>query len=370
MLNKTHNIDCVQGLQKLKDNSVNLTVTSPPYDNLRTYTNESQWDFDVFKKTANELYRTTTDNGVVAWVIGDAVIKGSESGSSFKQAKYFQDIGFRLFDVFIYEKNSSSFPVRRDGNRYSQVFEYIFVFSKGNNTYNPLLKSNIKDKNKVIYSGNLKDDIRKTWDCDIIDIKNLPKEPEKGFTVAIQSMPRDSLDIPQIAKDNGYFLHDTMIVTDDNIYDFVFILSYKMKPKFADLLCDKPNRWAGCERFGKGSLRTKDGVLKERSLNPVPDFSPRFNIWRYKDTDVSTIWKYNCGKNYSTKDKVAYEHPAIFPELLCEDIIKVFSLEGDVVLDPFMGSGTTAKMAKKNNRDYIGFEISKEYTDIIKRRVK
>jgi len=243
--------------------SVDLCVTSPPYDDLRSYNDSSAWNFDTFKDVAEELYRVMKVGGVVVWVIGDACIKGSETGSSFKQVLHFMQLGFLLHDTMIYEKNGSPFPARRNGNRYSQIFEYMFILSKSK------------------------------------------------------------------------------------------------KPKTANLLCDKPNRWAGYTHFGKGSIRQKDGTLKERQIKPIPEYSPRNNIW-----------KYNTGKNYSTKDAVAFEHPAIFPEGLAKDHILTWSEENDLVLDPFMGSGTTAVACMETNRKYIGFEIDPTYYDVCQRRIE
>ena len=234
-MNEIINNNCIDGMKSLEDDVIDLTVTSPPYDNLRSYNDSSSWNHETFKLVANELYRVTKKGGVIVWVVGDAVVKGSETGSSFRQALYFMDLGFRLHDTMIYEKNGSPFPARRDGNRYSQVFEYMFILSKND------------------------------------------------------------------------------------------------KPKTANLLCDKPNRWAGYTHFGKGSIRTKDGELVERNIKPIPEFSPRNNIW-----------KYNTGRNYSSKDAAAFEHPAIYPEQLVKDHILTWSSEDDLVLDPFMGSGTTA----------------------------
>jgi site-specific DNA-methyltransferase (adenine-specific) len=132
---------------------------------------------------------------------------------------------------------------------------------------------------------------------------------------------------------------------------FVFC---KGKIKTANLICDKPNKWAGHTNWGKNTNRGKDGELKETTdIKPVPDFSPRNNIW-----------KYNVGKGFNSSDKESHQHPAIFPEQLAEDHILSWSNEGGIVLDPFCGSGTTCKMAKKNNRHYIGIDISKEYCDL------
>ena len=262
-MNKIIQTDCISGMKTMGTESVDLCVTSPPYDNLRSYNDSSAWNFDTFKNVAEELYRVMKVGGVVVWVIGDACVKGSETGSSFKQVLHFMQLGFLLHDTMIYEKNGSPFPARRNGNRYSQIFEYMFILSKSK------------------------------------------------------------------------------------------------KPKTANLLCDKPNRWAGYTHFGKGSIRQKDGTLKERQIKPIPEYSPRNNIW-----------KYNTGKNYSTKDAVAFEHPAIFPEGLAKDHILTWSEENDLVLDPFMGSGTTAVACMETNRKYIGFEIDPTYYDVCQRRIE
>jgi len=267
-LNQIINGDSVEVMKSMPDGCVDLTVTSPPYDSLRSYQDlidgmkeEYNGYSFPFEQMAQELYRITAKGGIIVWVVGDAVIKGSETGSSFRQALYFMELGFKLHDTMIYEKNGSSFPAKRDGNRYSQLFEYMFVFSKG-------------------------------------------------------------------------------------------------KPKTSNLICDKANRWAGYTHFGKGSIRNKKGELVERNIKPIPEFSPRNNIW-----------KYNTGKNYSTKDKIAFQHPAIFPEKLAGDHILTWTNEGDVVFDPMAGSGTTPKMALINNRNYVGIEISEDYCEIARTRI-
>ena len=239
MLNKVICGDCLEVMKDIPDKSIDLTVTSPPYDNLRTY---NGYTFD-FEGIAKELYRITKEGGVVVWVVGDATIKGSETGTSFKQALYFKEIGFNLHDTMIYEKNSASYPAHKKSSRYTQIFEYMFVFCKG-------------------------------------------------------------------------------------------------KIKTHNLICDKKNKWAGYKDFS--------GKIK----NPVPNFSPRNNIWKYTT---------------SFNDKT--DHPAVFPEELAQDHILSWSNEGDTILDPMAGSGTTLKMAKKNNRNYIGIEMSPEYIDIINKRL-
>ena len=129
-LNKVILGDCQMGLKMIDSDSIQLTVTSPPYDDLRSY-NQVHWNFDIFKIIAQELYRVTSKGGIVVWIVNDSVNKGSETGTSFKQALYFMEVGFKLHDTMIFEKNTSSFPARRNGNRYTQIFEYMFVFAKG-----------------------------------------------------------------------------------------------------------------------------------------------------------------------------------------------------------------------------------------------
>ena len=141
--------DCLELMKNIPDGSVDLTVTSPPYDNLRTYSgNITQWNFEKFKDIAKELYRVTANGGVVVWIVGDATINGSETGTSFKQALFFKEIGFNLHDTMIYEKP----PRGAVGNNrgYWQSFEYMFVFSKGK----PRTINLIKDrKNSEARSG-------------------------------------------------------------------------------------------------------------------------------------------------------------------------------------------------------------------------
>jgi len=249
-LNDIYNMDCVEGMKLLDDNSVDLTVTSPPYDNLRKY-NGYTWKFE---KTANELYRITKQGGVIIWVVGDATIKGSETLTSFKQAIYFKDIGFNVHDTMIYRKLNYT-PLTH--NRYEQEFEYMFVFSKGKpKTFNPI---------KV------------------------------------------------------------------------------------------PCKWAGTETWGKVWYYNSGGdTYKQKDKQVIHDTKIKGNIFEYRTGSTKT------GK---------IKHPAVFPEDLAQDMIISWSNECDTVLDPFMGSGTTAKMALLNKRNYIGFEISSEYCEIAKERL-
>jgi site-specific DNA-methyltransferase (adenine-specific) len=222
----------------MSDDFVDLVLTSPPYDNLRTY---DGYSFD-FESIAKSMYKILKSDGILVWVVGDATIKGSETGSSFKQALYFISLGLKLHDTMIYEKNSPAYPASSKSNRYTQIFEYMSVFAKG----------------------------------------QVPHQ----------------------------------------------------------LIIDKPNKWAGHKDFS--------GKLK----NPVPDFSPRNNIWKY------------------TTSFNGVKHPAPFPEALATDHVLSWSSVGSLVYDPFMGSGTTAVAAIKNQRDYIGSEMSADYVALANQRIE
>jgi len=242
-----YNEDCLETMARLEDGSIDLTVTSPPYDNLRLY---NGYSFD-FEAVARELYRITKDGGVVVWVVGDATIDGSETGTSFRQALFFKEIGFNLHDTMIYQKHNFSNP---STNRYHQIFEFMFVLSKG-------------------------------------------------------------------------------------------------KPKTFNALKDRPNVEAGkIGSWGKNTSRQVDGTMVERKRKVNTEFGMRYNIWRIK-TEMKPL------------------HPAPFPEELARDHILSWSNPGDVVYDPFMGSGTTAKVAIETGRKYLGSEISSEYWEIAQKRI-
>ena len=252
-LNKIICGDCLEVMKDIPSESVDLTVTSPPYDNLRTY---NGYSFN-FEGIAKELYRVTKNGGVIVWIVGDATIKGSETGTSFKQALYFKEIGFNIHDTMIWNKGGFS-AVGALKTRYAPVFEYMFIFTKGKlKTFNPLK--------------------------------------------------------------------------------------------------DKPNKCAGMVL--NGTIRNKDGSIKDmcgKGKKVLGDFGQRFNIWEQP------------AQRQQGKDK----HPAPFPEKLINDHIVSWSNEGDTILDPMCGSGTTLKMAKINNRKFIGIEISSEYIKIAEQRLK
>lgn len=240
-----YNGDSAQVLKQLQAESVDLTVTSPPYDNLRKY-NGFSFDFETIAK---ELYRVTKSGGVVVWIVNDGTVNGSETGTSFRQALFFKQIGFDLYDTMIWAKPSPAAPTE---GRYYDVFEYMFIFSKG-------------------------------------------------------------------------------------------------KPKSINLIEDRKNVTAGSVRKIDTRSCKEDRQYKEES-RVCKEYSRRFNVWTISKARNNT------------------KHPAVFPEQLAKDHILSWSKEGDTVLDPFMGSGTTAKAAMLSGRKCIGIEISPEYCEIIKER--
>jgi len=248
--------DCLELMGDIEGESVDLVVTSPPYDNLRTYNDTLDWGDHVWMPVIQELFRVIKQGGVVVWVVGDATVKGSETGTSFRQALYFMECGFNLHDTMIWEKQTFT-ATGALKTRYAQVFEYMFIFTKGKiKTFNP-----IKDR------------------------------PTKGI------------------------------------------------------------------RKKQGTVRQADGTTKEQSsLGKVyaEKEAQRFNVWRI-NTEVSNNNRF---------------HPAQFSEKLAEDHILSWSNEGDTVLDPFMGSGTTGKMALLNNRKFIGIEKVDQYFNVAKQRIE
>ncbi len=257
--------DCLEKMKDIPDRSVDMTVTSPPYDNLRSYNgNNDKWNASVWKNVITDLFRITKDGGVVVWIVADATVKGSETGTSFRQALHFIDVGFNLHDTMIYDKGNCPFP---DKTRYYNCFEYMFIFSKG-------------------------------------------------------------------------------------------------KPKAFNPICDRKNKCGG-EAIKSTTLRQPDGSLKKTSAEinntgrKIKEYGSRFNIWQISP-----------GNGKSTLDEYAFQHPAIFPEQLVKDHIISWSNKGDTILDCFMGSGTTGKMAVVNGRNFIGIEIDDKYFEIAKKRIE
>jgi site-specific DNA-methyltransferase (adenine-specific) len=157
-INKIYNESNLETMSRMPDGFVDLTVTSPPYDNLRNY---NGYSFS-FEEIVKEIYRVTKDGGVVVWVVGDATINGSETGTSFRNALYFKDCGFNLYDTMIYEKAGNGSP-QKPYARYSPCFEYMFILSKGKpKTFNPIIvygekqgrqKKSKRQKNGSILKG-------------------------------------------------------------------------------------------------------------------------------------------------------------------------------------------------------------------------
>jgi site-specific DNA-methyltransferase (adenine-specific) len=265
-VNKTYNENCLETMGKMPNNFIDCTVTSPPYDDIRNYNNKIKGLSDEFngysfpfEDIVRELYRVTKKGGIVVWVVNDATHNGSETLNSFRQALFFKEVGFRMHDTMIYRKLN---PVPNAGKRYQQMFEYMFVFSKGS---------------------------PKTTNISLRERSNKCEDKR----------------------------------------------TYRKK-KFS---------------------RNQDGEFNENDYF-VKEMVPEYNIWDFY-----------VGWGNTTKDDVAFEHPAIFPEELVKRHIESWTNEGDLIYDPFMGSGTTSKMSILSKRNYIGSELSEEYCEIEKRRL-
>ena len=242
--------DCVEFMQRMPENSIHLTVTSPPYDDLRDY---DGYEFD-FREIAKGLYRVTKEGGIVVWVVGDR-IKGGRTLTSFEQGIYFRDIGFSMHDVMIYQKKNTPFM---RSNAYTNCYEFMFVLSKGvPSVFNPLKERTVRNGIERMVSNKGSDAVNnKVW-------SRLNKKKTKG-----------------------------------------------------------------------------------------------------------NIWQYAVGLGGTTKDRIAFQHPAVFPEKLAHDHILSWSNAGDFVFDPMCGSGTVCKMARQLGRHYIGVDVSKPYVEIARKRVR
>ena len=242
--------DCLEILPTLTDNSVDAVVTSPPYDDLRTY---GGYSFD-FENIAKGLYIAIKHGGVVVWVIGDRVKNGNRSLTSFRQALFFQECGFNVHDVMIYKKKNTPFM---RSNAYTNCYELMFIFSKGKpSTFNPIM--------------------------------------EKTVRQGLEMLP-----------------------------------------------------------FNKGPDAINKKTLKE--LKP--------------EKTKTNIWEYAVGLGGTTKYREAFKHPAIFPEKLAKDHICSWTNIGDIILDPFMGSGTTGVACVQTGRNFIGIEIEPKYYEIAEARI-
>lgn len=248
--------DCNVIMKTLEKGSVDLVVTSPPYDDLRNYNNTCSWNFETFEKVALNLYEVLKDGGVIIWVVGDKTENSSESLTSFKQALYFQKIGFNVHDTMIYRK-INYMPLNH--NRYEQEFEYMFCFSKGKpKTFNPI---------KV------------------------------------------------------------------------------------------PCKYAGQEHWGKMSYYKDDSdELTEVQRKTIADKKLHGNIFEYR-----------IG---STNETSKYKHPAMFPLELAKDMVSSWSNKGDVVMDCFMGAGTTGVACAELEREFIGIDVVPEYCKMARERIR
>lgn len=268
--NKIITGDCLEILPGIPAESVDLVLTSPPYDDLRTYESSKRFDFSTFMKVADELVRILKSGGIIAWNVNDQIVNGSRTTTSFRQAMHFMNYAghnkILCHDTIIYEKAGITYPANPP-IRYNQAFEFVFILSKG-------------------------------------------------------------------------------------------------KPKTFNPLMDKVNKYAGNKITGKerqrdGSLIDRQGTLTGKK---TPTHSMRSNVWRYP-----TGW----GHSYSSYDgEKIKEHPAVMHQKLAQDLVLSYSNVGDLVLDPFCGSGTTCFVARENSRDFLGIEINPKYAEMARERVR
>jgi DNA modification methylase len=242
--------DCLEELKKIEDGSIDCVITSPPYDNLRIYRDTLEWGEHIWKPVIKELFRVVKEGGVVVWVVGDATIRGSETGTSFKQTLWAKECGFNLYDTMIWHKTNPMPYIKQ--TVYTPSFEYMFVWSKGVPETTNMIRVPCK------YAGKI--------------LKTYTSNPES------------------IRKANK----------------------------------------------SKATLPTK--VMS--------------NVW-----DITL-----AGTNYG--------HPAIFPEEIVKRHIQTWSNKGEIILDCFMGSGTTGVVCKKLDRDFIGIELVEEYYNLAKERIE
>ncbi|MCH5238447.1 MAG: site-specific DNA-methyltransferase [Muribaculaceae bacterium] len=260
--NKVYNGCSEEVLKKIEDNSIDLVMTSPPYDDLRRYLAEkSSWNFKVFQNIADELIRVLKDGGVIVWNVNDKTEGGSETGTSFRQALYFMERGLKLNDTMIWMKPNPC-PSFDHLPRYTQSFEYMYIFSKGTpKTFNPAL-----------------------------------------------------------------------------------------------IQCKSGSR------HDKSTMRNGGGEYGTRDLDYIVNsHQVDYNVWEIAVAP---------NKKSFEVDGEQLKHSAVFPYELPFRHIQTWTNEGDVVLDPFAGSGTTLLAARDLNRKYIGIEMSEKYHKMINIRLE
>jgi|JI8StandDraft_1071087.scaffolds.fasta_scaffold01202_6 DNA modification methylase len=275
-LNSINHMDCIEGMKLLPDNSIDVVVTSPPYDSIRTY---NGFSIDLHA-TGEQVFRVLKDGGIAVMVLQDQTKNFGKSLTTFRTVlDWCDNIGFKLFECTIYRKHGAEGAWWK--NRFRIDHEYMPIFLKGER--------------------------------------------------------------PQ------YFNKETLKV---------------------------PSKHGGKVMTGSGSRRTDGGTnpLVTRPINPT---KCRGSIWDYREDYTNeiqdevaecggTIWDYLMAGD---KNPLKRKHPAPFPDKIPTDFISCFCPKDGIVLDPFVGSGSTAVAAKRLGRKYIGFDVSREYCDIAEARI-
>lgn len=248
--------DCLRVLPWIEDETVDLTLFSPPYDGIRDY--KGNWSLD-FGKLGTDLLRVTKDGGLCVVVIGDGTKDFAKSMTSFRLAVDWVDrIGWRLFECCIYQRAGN--PGAWWTQRFRVDHEYILMFLKG-------------------------------------------RKP--------RTFRKDHLMVPSLHAGKIY---------------------------------------SGTDRLTNGGFKT----ITPKAVNALKC--------------RGTVWQYNTSNSEGNRLKL--KHPATYPDRLAADVIRCFTQEGDLVLDPMCGSGTSCVMARRTGRRYLGIDVSAEYVAIAKERME
>lgn len=272
--------DVAKNLVNLGDNSINCTITSPPYFGLRKYSDNHESEIgkepdlkDYISNLQNifgTLWHKTRDDGTLFLNLGDSYIDNQLQGVPWRVALALADVGWILRSDIIWKKpNAMPSSIK---NRFTVEHEYVFFFSKKKKGYS-FYQDAVREPH-VTFSENSK--MRGGRN-------HLGK---RGGT-------------PEAGKNAG----------NSNLHD---------------------GRW-------------------DQAFHPL-------------GRNKRTVWEIPLGKFRGA-------HFAVFPEKLVETCINVATVEGDLVFDPFTGSGTTGLVAIRSGRNFLGCELVPEYAQMARQRI-
>jgi len=317
-LDEIVSMDCVEGMKKLPDNSIDMVLTSPPYDAVRKY---NGFTYDLHA-AGEQIKRVLKNGGVAVMVIQDQTKNFGKSLTSFKTIiDWCDNIGFKLFETIIYRKNGTEGAWWK--NRFRIDHEYIPIFLKGER---PLYfnKEHLKIPSKhggKIMSGFAS---RKTDGTTQESVRKAINALKCRGTIWYYDENQHEPNLENRLIETLKMIDDFQSNTNGNVVD---------KKEFLEMLA----------------------IMKKNLIDSIDMVS-----------DSGTIWNYLMAGD---KSPIKRKHPAHFPDKIPLDFIPTFCPEGGIVLDPFIGSGTTAYIAKKLNRHFVGFDISEEYCSVAKERL-